>query len=357
MTPSTASSPRHAKGFVLAVTLWMLAGIAIAVGALTLWAISELADATSARERTEDALAMASTRDTLLYLLATRELTLAGLPVEALDDDERALRLVNEMSGMSVDPRGGELALDGEHYRGRAHSRFSIQDETGLFSVAWPGQAVLDAFLEDRGVPARDIPALRDALLDYIDYDDLRRLNGAEDREYARERRPTPPNRRLLLPHEVFAVLGWEALDRGDQPLSPDLLTTVYLGAVNLNTAPAGLLSYWLPGCPGTCDEFLRRRERDPWRSGPEVEAILGVQLRGDETASYRFVAGEYFRFTLWGRTGGAQRIHVRLTPLQGGAGPWSILATYPVPRPGDESTQDTGSHLFADVPRHPRRR
>lgn len=346
----SASSGRREAGFVLAVTLWMLAGIAIAVGALTLWALAELADATGARERTEDSLAMASTRETLLYLLATRDLTRAGVPVESLDDDARALRLINEMAGMTTDPRGGELALDSSPFHGIGESRFAIQDETGLFSIAWPVDGGLDLFLDERGVSSRDVPALRDALLDYVDVDDLRRLNGAESREYERAGLPPPPNRRLLLPHEVFAVLGWEELRQADSRVSPDELTTFYLGPANLNTAPASLLPYWLPDCPRTCDAFLRRRETEPWRSGQEVEAILGIQLRGDETTDYRTVAGTEYRLTLWGRSGGAQRIHVRLTPLQAGAGPWSVLATYLVSRPGDESTQDTGSDLFSNL-------
>lgn len=355
---NSVSDARRASGFVLAVTLWMLAGIAIAVGALTLWAMAELADATGARERTEDALAMASTRETVLYLLATRDLTFAGLPVESLDEEARALRLVSEMAGMTREPRGGELALDGTRYRGIGETGFAIQDEAGLFSIAWPVDGGLDVFLDERGVSSRDVPALRDALLDYVDVDDLRRLNGAESREYERAGLPVPPNRRLLLPHEVFDVMGWDALrEGGDHRVSAEELTTAYLGPANLNTAPPSLLPYWLPDCPRICDEFLRRRERKPWESGQEVEAILGIQLRGDETTDYRTVAGEDYRLTVWGRSGVPQRIHVRLTPTQGGAGPWSVLATYPISRRGDEPIQDTGSDLFADLPGGPTRR
>ena len=75
------SGPRPASGFVLAVTLWILAGIAIAVGLMTLWSLQQLEQARLGHERLDDELAANGTRDTLLYFASTRELTLAGLPV------------------------------------------------------------------------------------------------------------------------------------------------------------------------------------------------------------------------------------------------------------------------------------
>lgn len=342
------------RGFVLAVTLWLLAAIAVAVAALTLWALAEVADATLERERTVDELAIFSTRESLLYMASTRAPTLAGLPVARLGDEERALRMLDDMGALRRDPRGGELALDGTAYQGLGAARFAIQDEAGLFSVFWPSDAGIDGFLAARGVRPRRIPQLRDALMDYIDADELRRLNGAEAREYERERLPPPPNRRLLLPRELFSVLGWSDLEEGTT-IQGDELTTFYLGAVNLNTAPASLLPLWLQDCPRTCEAFLARRAQTPYRSGAEVEAIHGIQLPGDEAVNYRFLADETLRLTFWGRSGAAWRMHVRLTPLANGRGPWTVLATYPVSRPSDDAIQDPGSDLLADVPQRER--
>jgi general secretion pathway protein K len=342
------------RGFVLAVTLWLLAAIAVAVAALTLWALSEVADAALERERTDDELAIFSTRESLLYLASTRALTLAGLPVERMGDEEHALRMLDDMGGLRRDPRGGELALDGTPYHGLGGIRFAIQDEAGLFSVAWPSDASIDGFLAARGVRSRRIPQLRDALLDYIDADDLRRLNGAERREYERERLPPPPNRRLLLPRELFSVMGWSQLEEGET-IHEDELTAFYLGAVNLNTAPASLLPLWLQDCPRTCEAFLERRAVAPYRSGAEVEAVHGIQLPGDEAVNYRFLADEILRMTFWGNSGAAWRMHVRLTPLANGRGPWTVLAAYPVSRPSDDAIQDPGSDLLADLPQRER--
>ena len=76
---------RRARGFVLAVTLWLLAGIAVVVGVMTLWSIDRVRDANANRTGVEDRVAMASTRDTLIYIAATRELTVAGLPLKPID--------------------------------------------------------------------------------------------------------------------------------------------------------------------------------------------------------------------------------------------------------------------------------
>ena len=51
---------------MLAITLWLLAGITIAIGAMTLWALGQVEQARTDRERLEDEIAVRGTRDTLL---------------------------------------------------------------------------------------------------------------------------------------------------------------------------------------------------------------------------------------------------------------------------------------------------
>jgi hypothetical protein len=346
------SPPPQAAGFVLAVTLWLLAGIAIVVGLITLWSLEEVRDAARDRERVEAQLELLGTRDTLLYLASTRDITTAGLPVEALSEDERATRVLEEFGAFDRSPRGGELQLDGVPYLGLGGSSFLMQDESGLYSLVWPGDAGLDRFLGTRGIDSKKIPGLRDPLLDYIDLDDLTHLHGAEKREYEREDLPPPPNRRLLLPQEVGRVMGWRDLPRSQRDQIVELTTTYYAGAINLNTMPAELLPGWLQGCPETCDTFLAQRALRPFRSSIEVETLMGIRLPGDGAVDYRYAPSDVLRLTLWGRTGAALRIHVQLTPLADQTGPWSILAAYPVPRPALNATpKPTSSAFFADPP------
>lgn len=339
------------RGFVLAVTLWILAAITLAVALLTLWSYEEVREASDARDRTADAIAMASTRDALLYLGATREVTLAGLPTRALTEAERASLRLQEFGALRTDPRGGELRLDGTVYRGRGAARFALQDEAGLLGLLLPTSALVDRYLESAGVRREQIGRLRDALLDYIDEDRLKRLNGAEQREYEQAGREPPPNRRPLIPGEVLRALGWSELPAQVRARLPEEATVFYSGAVNLNTAPESLLATWLPGCPQTCRTVVARRRTQPFASGLEVQTVAGVRLPGDPLIDYRVLPSDTLRMTLWGRTGAGWRIHVRFTPLADKRAPWSILAAYPVPRPSsDAPAQDPGSDLLADA-------
>ncbi len=335
---------------MLAITLWLLAGITIAVGLMTLWAVDQVGQARIGHEMLEDEIAVHDTRDTLLYLASTRELTLAGLPTGTQSEATLALRRLDEFGGLRRDPIGDELSLDGSAYMGVGGTTFQLQDEAGLYSFVWPRPADLDRFLLAHGVERDRIPRLRDTLLDYIDADDLNRLNGAESRDYEREKRPPPPNRRLLVPGEIARVMGWDELAPEQLSAIIEHTTPYYAGAVNLNTMPAELLPAWVVGCPETCDRITTRRRQTPFHSSVELQAKVGVRLPGDDLLDYRFVAEPSLRVTLWGRTGAAWRMHVRLTPLADRRGPWSILAAYPVTRPShDKPADETGSTLFTD--------
>lgn len=342
----------QASGFVLAVTLWLLAGIAIVVGLVTIWSLDEVRDAARDRARAESQLAMLGTRDTLLYLASTRDLTLAGLPVQPLGEVELATRKLHEFGAFDRSPRGGELRLDGTDYAGLDGVGFALQDEAGLFSLVWPRDTDLDRFLASRGIAREKIPGLRDPVLDYIDLDSLRRLHGAEASEYERRDLPVPPNRRLLLPTELGRIIGWRDLPGPQLESAADLSTTFYAGAINLNTAPADLLPAWLAGCPETCESFVKQRQERVFTSSTELETLMGLSLPGDSAVDYRYAPSDTLRLTLWGTTGVALRIHVKLTPLADQSAPWSLLAAYPATRPAlNASPQPTGSALFADPP------
>lgn len=354
---SIASNQRRARprppapGFVLAVTLWLLAGIAIVVGLVTIWSLDEVRDAARDREGVDDQLALLGTRDTLIYLAATRDMTTAGLPTQPLGNVERATRLLQEFGALDRTPIGGELRLDGSVYEGLGGTSFAVQDEAGLFSLSWPQGRDLDRFLASQGIAREQIPNLRDPLLDYIDLDTLRHLHGAEAREYERQSLLPPPNRRLLLPVELGRILGWRDLPEAQRLALEDVTTTFYAGAFNLNTAPESLLAGLLGGCPETCATFLARREQRPFGSSHEIETLLGVRLPGDSAVDYRYAPSDTLRLTLWGQTGTAWRIHVQFAPLADQHAPWYVLAAYPVSRPSRHAAaQPTDSDLFADT-------
>lgn len=338
------------KGFILAVTLWILAGITIAVAFMTLWAVEQVRDAQIAREQFEDEAALYETRDTLLYLIATREKTLAGQPTRMLGADELAVRRLDELGGLSSEPVGGELKMDGSPYRGLGSAVFSLQDEAGLFPMVWPQPAEMERFLELHGVPSERWPRLRDTFLDYVDADDLSRINGGEARQYRDDRRPPPPNRRLLVPGEIARVLGWDSLPPETLARMIEHITPYYGGALNPNTMPEALLPLRIPGCPEACARLVEQRRQQPFASTADLQARLAIRVPGDDALDYRYAPDDTVRITLWRRTGAAWRMHVRLTPLADQQAPWSILAAYPIARPtSNESVEPTDSPLFAD--------
>lgn len=344
-----ASERRHG-GFVLAITLWLLAGMAVAVGLMALWARAQVERAHLGSERLDDDVAAIETRDTLLYIASTRDFTIAGLPLKPMSADQLAVRRLDELGGTVLDPVGGELRLDATLYRGRGSAVFALQDEAGLFPIRSPRAGPLERFLRAEGVEPGSIPRLRDTLLDYIDRDDLVRLEGAERREYERAHLSPPPNRPLLLPAELPGVMGWAELPPERLASIMRHATVYYGGAVNLNTVPSALLGAWVPNCPQACEMVIARRAERPLVGAAEIEALAGGLLPGDPSLDYRFAPSDVLQLDVWGRTGPGQRYHVKLTPLADQRGPWTILAAYPVPRPADDDTaKATDGALFSE--------
>ena len=157
-------------------------------------------------------------------------------------------------------------------------------------------------------------------------------------------------NRPLLMPGEIERVLGWGQLPAELRRRLPEVSTTYYAGAANLNTMPAELLPTRVGGCPETCKLLLERRTRRPFSGSLEVQSLIGPRLIGDYAVDFRYLADETLRLTVWGGTGAALRMHVRLTPLADKNAPWVVLAAYPVPRPAtDDPARTPEGPLFAN--------
>jgi hypothetical protein len=339
-------------GFILAMVLWMLAALAIGVGLLVLWTRERVAEATLARVEIEDRIAALSTREVLLYLASTVPVTRAGQPLTPIPVGELALRRLDEFGGFDLRPRGGELRLDDRTYLGIGGIRFAVQDEAGLVPLALPENAPVSILLAAAGAPAASLPGLVDRLVDYADADDLRRLNGAESRDYERAGVPPPAQRPLISVRELPRVLGWHDLPSDVLGRTQDWATTAYAGALNLNTAPLPLLEAYVLDCGTVCRARLARRDDALFLSGRHFEEETATRLRGDRDTDYRTAPSGEWRLTFWGAAGRAWRIHVRLTPLADQAAPWTVDAVYRAPRPdADDAPSTIPSPLFADAP------
>ncbi|MEP6669119.1 MAG: hypothetical protein ABJF10_08205 [Chthoniobacter sp.] len=122
-----------------------------------------------------------------------------------------------------------------------------IRSEGGKLNINWLLQgeepmkiAIFKHWLEQRGLDFQQREALVDCLLDYIDADNLKRLNGAED-----DGSYHPANRQLRSIEELRQVRGTAPLT--SQPGWQDELTVYSLGPIDLTSASAEVLEL-LPG-------------------------------------------------------------------------------------------------------------
>lgn len=101
---------------------------------------------------------------------------------------------------------------DGTVYRARfpvGEIRVQIHDESGRLDINAMQEQTLRAFFSNTLGDATLAARLSDAILDWRDQDNLKRMNGAENDDYrAAGRTPGPQNRPFVMPNELAGVLG-----------------------------------------------------------------------------------------------------------------------------------------------------
>jgi type II secretory pathway component PulK len=189
------------------------------------------------------------------------------------------------------------LATDGRRYKLTETLSISVQDERGLLAINTLDEKTLSRLLESLGIPVENQPRLIDGLLDYIDADDLKRLNGAEKGEYARMNKLPPTNDFLRTRQQLQEVAGWDDLfsrlrsvgqtnNPGVESRFIDLFSTSRHSGLNLNSAPAAVL-YAVPGLdrtkiPALIDQrraraFTSIAQLAPFTTGPIDSDYLGL--------------------------------------------------------------------------------
>lgn len=233
-------------GFVLVLVLAMLVVLGLLAG--TIAAVTgRLAEQAQQRAQAmRDAVDMASTRATVLYLLSTQRVTVGGLTVDNLVSfGEGGVRLIESRTDLeSSFPTGTEIVLDNRAYRGVGGADFSLQDDYGLLGVNWTPHWRLERFLVQGGL-ARPVPAeaLINRLFDYQDRDDLYRLNSLEASGYRALGMAPPTNLPVATPMQLQLVAGWkQALSFLTPAEITENLTVEASSVVNVNTAPARVL-------------------------------------------------------------------------------------------------------------------
>lgn len=339
---------RGEQGFVLAMTVWVLAALVLLAAYVDGVVSADRERARLAKQALEDDLAARGTEATLLYLLSTERRNHRGLVLERAQGVAPASRAARA-AGDSV------LGFAGEPYRGLGRVYFSIQDEDGLAAVNSPGTGVFRAVLRQAGVAPLAGEAFIAKLYDYIDFNDDLRLNGAERADYQAAGLGAPSNWFLASPIEMRRVHGAAAvIPPGAWPRLRRTTTAAHHNGPNFNTMSLAVLAAMFDGDWDAAARVAAFRERAPLRDVEMVAAISGYPVRpvGDFSA----LPSKRLRISLW-REGHGRRsvVGVAITPGSIVA-PWRKEYYYfePVDRPdrqpaggGSESARAADTPLF----------
>lgn len=254
----------------LALVAFVATRFALRIESLREQALAMQAHA-QARHEVESAKAKA------LYWVSTRPLGLASAGFA----DEEALR------------------LDGRPYRLGDRVLASFQDARGLLSLNAPRRERLLAMLIGAGASFDQASAMVDVLLDYIDADSLRRLNGAEAGDYAALGLPPPRNDWLLSTDETARLAVWAAQPELRARVQP-WLSLSRIEHFNPNTAPLELLKLlWPKASVEQWERFDALRRQAPFSNTSAAVAATGIAFdTADETLLFH-VSNE-LRLRLW---------------------------------------------------------
>lgn len=282
------------SGFVLVLTLWVTALVAIAAAYFSERVTQAVELAQSSRTNVQAALDMASTRAEILYRLSTTSLTEYGLG------------------------RGSSTVyLDNRAYRGDGDTLVRLQDTRGLINLNLVDDGQLNRLLGLLGVEAEKRSRLLDTLRDYTDSDSLTRIQGAEASDYNAAGLPPPANTDMTSPWQARRIIGWR-----DTPVLwekdrlPNLTCTTRSIGINPNTAPLEVLAT----LPGVTEDIARgiivQRQLTPLTHEGQITALTGMPLNLPMGMGVMAIPASTLRITQSGKgQGWAEQYMVQLTP------------------------------------------
>jgi len=217
-----------------------------------------------------------------------------------------------------------------DHELGDGIYNVKVTDEESKIPINTATDLQLKRLFNLLGVDPVDGDVIVDSILDWIDADDLTKLNGAESDYYESLSPPyhaknAPMDRieELLLVRGITPELyhGLPATEDHDAtPALPDLFTTISSGRVNVNTAPATVLRAFLNLDDIQVQAVLTRRDGadgiagteddEPFRTPDEFFAMLGNMdaVTRQQDQALVDVSSSFFTVTSTGEVGGVKR-------------------------------------------------
>lgn len=338
--PPSAPVRAPAKGFILALTLWMIALFGIGVAAISSWISMATENARTLRSRVEDEIALSNAKNELIYALSTRPMTYRGLEVgTALNrsGDETAAPPSDTFAAMSQAMRETTnfIAFDRRPYvmENNADYVIQIQDGRGLINLNRIQPPLLRRLLALYDVPETLRSQLPDTLQDWVDEDELTRLAGAEKPDYEQLRRLPPTNARLVTPMEAQNILGWDQIPRiWEDDLKAPIFSTCSTAGFNPNTAPEASLLIHTPGLTEDAAKFVvDRRQKSAFRHAREFLEISNISVPNEAfffgTSPGNCMVIDFVNRTTDERT----RVSLTLVP-RGQNQPWQVDYAFRIP-------------------------
>jgi type II secretory pathway component PulK len=319
-------TPSDQQGFALVAALWMVALLALAASMLALWVGRATEEARQLRQRVTEETELADAKAAVLFSFMVDPLSGRGLETAS---SLEGLRAVTQLA-ISQPFGSGAVAdryvqLDDLPYSFGETTEIRIQDSRGLINLNLATREELMRMLQRLGVDQDKLDPLVAKLQDYVDPDDLTRLNGAEREDYQRAGLPPPPNALIRTVWEAQRVLGWRAepaLWKKDG--LAEIATASSIVGYNLNTAPAPVLEIAAGMTAEAAQQAVAFRRKTPLVT-PEALNGFGAPYVISDPMRFIPFPSDSFRVTFTFRPSGRRvQMNFQMTPAAL-EGPWRI--------------------------------
>ncbi len=292
-------SNKSQSGFVLPGTLAVLVVLTIFVGFFAA-EVAVIKDRTLAlqHDRT-NMLEQQAAEATILYMLATRSVSYAGLTVDPHEPGSG----MDELDPFNYDPywiRGGEIKLNGTPYKAFTSTHFNLQDTGSLISLRNENSTTLDRLLWRQGIDRPSRVRMLGMLSDYIDQDDVSGVDGGEKETYQAPGAAPPTNRFLSSPMQLLNVATWDdAFARQDLYRFLEEVTINVADRQNPNTMTQTGMQTVLRLDEQTAAEIVNQRNEKAITDLSKFSRETGIRMRPGYAT---LVPAQHFRLTLWNK-------------------------------------------------------
>lgn len=232
------------SGFVLVATIAIVAVMALAASAFSIWVSQATEQARALKLRVEAELELVEAQAIVSYYFSVFPLSVRGLELPAGIDQMRALAMRAVNNPFDMTPAGTDyLALDDTPYKFGRHVTVRLQDARGLVNLNLATREQMFALFNSFGIAQERQDPLYAKLRDYIEPGESVRLGGAKSEEYRRAGKPTPPYALLTTPWQALGILSWsDEAALWEKGALPSIASASLVVGINANTAPVSVL-------------------------------------------------------------------------------------------------------------------